>query len=91
MSLSEEINGCCVTSIVNSLEKEITIDPPLLELEEIEKECDNAVIITSSLEVETNDRLSKLRTELRIDHLSNEERRSVFKICEEFNDILLDR
>ena len=86
-SLTEEINGYCVTSIVNTLEKEITIDPPLVELEEIEKESDDAALIFSSSEVETNDRLSKLRTELRTDHLNDEERRSLVKICEEFSDI----
>jgi hypothetical protein len=31
--------------------------------------------------------LSKLRVELRTDHLSNEEKPSLIKICEEFNNI----
>jgi hypothetical protein len=32
-SLTEEINVYCVTSIVNTLQKEITIDPPQVKLE----------------------------------------------------------
>jgi hypothetical protein len=34
-SLTDEINGYCITSIVNTLEREITIDSPYVELEEI--------------------------------------------------------
>ena len=86
-SLTEEINGYCITSIVNTLERDITIDPPHVELEEIEDKCDDAVLMFPSSEVETSHRLSKLRDELRTDHLSNEERNSLIKICEEFNDI----
>jgi hypothetical protein len=88
-SLTEEINGYCITSVVNTLEREITIDSPHVELEEIEDECDEAVLMFPSSEVETSDRLSKLRDELRTDHLSNEERICLIKICEEFSDIYL--
>jgi len=40
-----------------------------------------------SSEVKTKDRLSKLLDELRTHHLSNGERDSLVKNCEEFNDI----
>jgi len=86
-SLTEEINGYCITSIVNTLEMDITIDSPHVELEEIEDDCNDAALMFTSSEVETKDRLSKLRDELRTDHLSNVERDSLVKICEEFNDI----
>jgi hypothetical protein len=85
-SLTEEINGYCVTSIVNTLEKEITVEPPYVELEEI-SESEETTLIFSSSKVKTNDRNSNLRNELRTNHLSNEERLSLIKICEEFNDI----
>jgi len=39
-----------------------------------------------SAEVKTKDRLSKLQDDLRTHDLSNEERDSLVKICEEFND-----
>jgi hypothetical protein len=85
-SLTEEINGHCITSVVNTLETEITIDPPYVELEDINESEETALIFSSS-EVKTNDRISKLHDELRTNHLSNEERLSLIKICEEFNDI----
>jgi hypothetical protein len=40
---------------VNTLEKEITVDSPHVELEEIEDECDDAFLIFSSSEAKTND------------------------------------
>ena len=57
-SLTEEIDGHCITSMVNTLEKKIIIDPPHVQLEEIENECDDTVQIFSSSEVETDNRLS---------------------------------
>ena len=73
---------------MNTLERDITIDSPHVEIEEIDDERDGASLIPPRSEVETKDRLSKLRDELRTDHLSNEERDSPVNICEEFNDIL---
>ena len=86
-SLTEEIDGYCITSIVNTLEKDITIDSPCVELERIDDEHEDAILMFPSSEVKTNDRLSKLRAELKTDHLSDEERNSLVKICEEFNNI----
>ena len=85
-SLTEEINGYFITSIVNTLETEITVDSPYVELEEI-NEIEEATLKFSSSDVKTNDRISKLRDELRTNHLSNEEKLSLINICEEFNDI----
>jgi hypothetical protein len=45
-----------------------------------------AMIFATAL-VEDETRLSKLRTELRTDHLNNEERVSSLRICEEYNDV----
>jgi len=59
-SLTEEINGYCITSIVNTLERNITIVSPHVELEEMEDECDSTAVMLPSSEVETKDRLSKL-------------------------------
>jgi hypothetical protein len=44
------------------------------------------VIFTTSV-VEDANRLAKLREELRTDHLNSEERVSLIKICEEYNDV----
>jgi hypothetical protein len=44
-------------------------------------------LLFSNSTVEDNDRLSKLHHELRIEHLNSEERVSLIKICEEYNDV----
>jgi hypothetical protein len=85
-SLTNEVKECCVTSIVNRLEEDVTTDPPQVELEEVETDDDATVIIFTTLVVEDTNRLSKLRRELRTDHLNGEERVSLIKICEEYND-----
>jgi len=59
---------------VNALERDITVDYPLVELKEIQDKCDDAVLMFPSLEVGNSNRLSELRDELRTDHLSNEEK-----------------
>jgi hypothetical protein len=57
-SLTEEINGYCVTSIVNTLEKEITIDASQVNLEKMDDECNETVLLLPSSEVKSNDRLN---------------------------------
>ena len=54
-SLTEGINGYCITSIVNTLERDITMDSPLVELEEIGDESDGATLMFPSSEVKTKD------------------------------------
>jgi hypothetical protein len=46
----------------------------------------NALIFLISV-AEISNRLSKLRNELRTDHLNSEEKLSLVKICEEYNDV----
>ena len=57
-SMTEEVNIYCITSIINTLEKKVTIDPPQVELEKMEDECTETVLLFPSSEVEPNDRLS---------------------------------
>jgi hypothetical protein len=71
-SLTEEINGYCVTSIINTLEKEITIETPCVQLEEINLSEETTLIFSGS-KSEVNDRTAKLQHELRTSHLSDEE------------------
>ena len=86
-SLTRETNGYCVTSIVNTLEEDITIDSPHVELEEIGNDHDATIMTCTTAVAEDSKRLSKLREELRVDHLNSEERVSLVKICEEYNDV----
>ena len=76
-----------VTSIVNTLGEDVIIDPPHVELEEVEDDYGNTVFMFSNSVVDDGSRLSKLRNELRTDHLNSEERVSLIKICEEYNDV----
>ena len=68
-----------VTSIVNTLGEDVIINPPHVELEV--DDYDNTVFMFSNSVVEDGSRLSKLRDELRTDHLNSEERVSLIKIC----------
>jgi len=86
-SLTREVDGFCVTSIVNTLGEDVIIDPPYVELEEAEDDYDNTVFMFSNSVIDDSSRLSKLRNELRTDHLNGEERISLIKICEEYNDV----
>jgi hypothetical protein len=86
-SLTREIEGACITSIVNTLEEDVTIDAPIVELEEIEEHIQSEAMIFATTLVEDETRLSKLRKELRTDHLNSEERVSLVRICEEYNDV----
>jgi hypothetical protein len=60
-SLSREINGSCITSIINTLEEEIAIESTKIELEELEIEEDSFVRILTATPIEDQSRLSKLR------------------------------
>jgi len=44
-TLTKGVDGYCVTSIVNTSEENVTIEPPFVELEEVENDCDNSVLI----------------------------------------------
>ena len=85
-SLTREVDGYCVTGIVNTLGEDVIIDPPHVELEEVEDNYDNTVFMFSNSIVGDGSRLSKLGDDLRTD-LNSEERVSLIKICEEYNDV----
>jgi len=58
-----------------------------VELKEIENNPDDTALIFSNSVSEGSTRLRKLRNELRTDNLNSEERVSLIKICEEYNDV----
>jgi hypothetical protein len=59
---------------------------PEISLVEIEEDP-KPHLIFSNFVVEDGSRLSKLRDEVSTEHLNNEERVSLIKICEEYNDV----
>jgi hypothetical protein len=69
------------------LEEDVTIDAPLVELQEREEPIQSEAMILATTLVENETRLSKLRKELRMDHLNSEKRDSLIRICEEYNDV----
>jgi len=70
-ALTERVDGYCVTSIVNTSEEDITIETPFVVLEEVQNDYDNSVLTFSALVNENGNRLSKLRNELRTQHLNS--------------------
>ena len=72
---------------MNALEENKTIVSPHVEFEEVENDPDDTALIFSNSVIEDSTRLRKLRDELRTDHLNNEQRGSLIKICEEYNDV----
>jgi hypothetical protein len=69
------------------LEDEVTIVAPHVELEEIEESIQAEDMVIVATLAKDRSRLSKLRKELRTDHLEDEERLSLIRICEEYNDV----
>jgi hypothetical protein len=51
-SITSEINGLCVTSIINMLEEDVTIDYPQVNLEDVEDTDEPSVMIFSTAPVE---------------------------------------
>jgi hypothetical protein len=44
-SLTREVDGYCVTSIINTLGEDVTINSPHVELEEVDDNYDNTALI----------------------------------------------
>ena len=86
-SLTKAINGKCITGTVNTLEEDITLEPPKVILEEVDDSEEAMTLMPTAVPVEVAGRLSKLREQLRTDHLNDEERVSLVKICEEYHNI----
>jgi transposase InsO family protein len=81
--------GACLASVVNTNDEQREITLPWVNLEQ----CDDETIglrvgaINIQQEIAAEGRWRELRKKLRIDHLNDEERRSVVRICEEYSDI----
>jgi hypothetical protein len=86
-SLTKAISGKFITGIVNTLEEDIILDLPQVILEELGDSEEAMTVIHTAVPVEVAGRLSRLREQLRTDHLNDEERVSLVRICEEYHDI----
>jgi uncharacterized protein YqgV (UPF0045/DUF77 family) len=85
-SLTKAINGKFITGIVNTMEQDVILDPPQVLLEAVE-DNDVMTLIHTAVPVEVTGRSSRICKQLRTDHLNDEQRVSLFKICDEDNDI----
>jgi hypothetical protein len=71
--LTKTMNGKCITSIVNTLERDVTLDPPQVLLQAIDDSEEAVTLIHTAVPVEVAGWLSRFREQLRIDHLNDEE------------------
>ena len=78
-SLTKAINGKCITSIINTLEEDVTLDPQVL-LVAVDDSEEAVTLIHKAVPVEVAGRLSRLREQLRTDHLNDGERVSLVKM-----------
>jgi hypothetical protein len=74
---------------MNDEEEEITL--PMADFEQCDIETLGLHVGTINMQTEISieSRLRELRKKLRTDHLNDEERRSVMRICEDYNDIFI--
>ena len=84
-SLTRGENGACVTSIINSNEQDQTVVLPQVDLQNLD-EGEGSLTLTLSAVVNSECRLTSLHKLLKMHHLNGEERASIVKICEEYND-----
>jgi hypothetical protein len=87
-SLTRKTNGYCMTSIVDTLVENTTIDSPLVGLEETENINDASVTEFTISVVWDSKNLSIICEELRTGHLNSEEMVSLKKVYEECSDVL---
>lgn len=84
-------NRHAITSILNTSEKTVKISQLEIVLEPLPHSEDpvyiNKVTSNKSFQNSKSDRLTKISESLRTDHLNNEEKNSLTKICHEYNHI----
>jgi hypothetical protein len=79
--------GACLTSVVNLNGSEVTVTLPAIKLEQCETESRHVGTINTRGDVAVGDRSRELGSNIRTDHMNDEERRSLLRICEDYHDI----
>jgi len=82
-SLTKVVDGYVMTSILNTNETEVDIQEPLIGLDEVDPVWDKS----GSTEFEVQDREGEILTQLRLEHLSAEERKLLVQTCSDYQDI----
>jgi hypothetical protein len=77
------VDGYALMSVLNTTEVETVVPEPLVELDAIEPEWEKCC----SAEFEPQVREGDIRSQLRLEHLNSEERKSMIAACSDFADI----
>ena len=79
--------GTCLTSILNTNDREMRVSLPTVGLEDYQEATAQITVISNAESPNTEGRLRELRERVRVGHLNDVERRSIVRICEDYNDI----
>ncbi|KAL1488557.1 hypothetical protein ABEB36_015020 [Hypothenemus hampei] len=86
--LTVQEDNTAITTIINTLEKAVQVNFINLELTPFnETESHVFNVNSANLEPKGMDRISLLESNFRLNHLNDEERKSVLNLCHEFNHI----
>jgi hypothetical protein len=83
VALNKVVEGYALMSVLNTTEVETEVPEPVIELDAIEPEWENGC----SAEFEPQDREGDIRSQLRLEYLNSEERKSLIAACSDFADI----
>jgi hypothetical protein len=79
--------GTCLTSILNTNDREVKLRLPTIGLEDYQEEATQITVVNTAGVHSAEDRLRELRERIRVEHLNDLERRSIVRICKDYNDI----
>jgi hypothetical protein len=82
-SLAKVMDGCMITSILNTNDLEVEILEPLMELDDIE----TARNLTGATEEKYKEREKSNLDQLRLDHLNEEEKELLTGRCQDYQDV----
>jgi len=82
-SLTKVVDGYAITSILNTDDMEVTVQEPLVELDEVDLTWERGC----STEFESEDKKKEIQTQLRLEHLNTEERKLLVQTCLDYQDI----
>jgi hypothetical protein len=82
-TLTRVVDGYALTSVLNTTDTEIAVQEPVVTLEEVAPEWEKY----DRPEFETRDRERSILSQLRLEHLNSEERKSLTGACSDFADV----
>jgi len=82
-SLTKVVDGYAIASILNTNYTEVTVQEPLVELDEVDLTWERGW----STEFKSQDREKEIQTQLRLEHLSTEEKKLLVQTCLDYQDI----